>query len=184
MRQQSVAAGETAQLMLSSSAAYNVSIYRLGPSLDSMHDDVLIHSFPTQEPRVQPIHPGSYVHAAPLKSTVRMLSVRLWIRPYKTTAPSREKLWAGMVTACNLLADCAFGLLLGPDKRPGFYLAPGGERAWDRKYLHMHTRPLELGVWHHVVAVWDGQHKSIWVNGTSAGFAFCEVKWRHVHTRA
>ena len=166
---QSVAAGETVQLMFSSSLPYNLSIHRIGPNLDSMDDDVLVHSFGVQEPRVQPIHFGSYVHAAPLQSPLRMLSIRLWIRPYKTTAPARQRHWSGLVTSGNLLGACAFGLLLSPDKKVGFYLRPGSEHMWSADHLHSDTRSLEPGEWHHVAAVWDGTVKSVYVNGTRLG---------------
>ena len=167
---QSVRAGEEILFFFSSSVLYSVSIERIGGSIDSAADDETVHDFGPSEPTIQPIHPGSYVHSPPLHvEHVLQVTIELWIRPFKSTAPSREKQWTGVVTMCNFGSTCSMALLLSPDHKVGFYLAIGADQTFDSKFLHVHPQTLSLGEWHHIVGTWDGAHKQLWVDGQSSG---------------
>src|SRR5437868_2087686 len=62
--EQSVAAGETLELAVSSSVPYTISICRLGLDVDDPSGDTLLANLGEQPPVPQTIHPGSYVHIA------------------------------------------------------------------------------------------------------------------------
>ena len=58
----SVAAGETIRFHVSSTHPYRLEVCRLGLDMDSPHTDEVLHTWKVDEPVMQPIHPGSYVH--------------------------------------------------------------------------------------------------------------------------
>src|SRR5690348_7955488 len=62
--QRSLAAGETLAVRVSADVPYQMSIRRLGVRVDDRTSDEVLHSIDVAKPRVQPIHPGSYIHVA------------------------------------------------------------------------------------------------------------------------
>src|SRR5256885_4029829 len=80
----SVAAGQTISFHISSSVAYQLSVCRLGLSVDDPAGDQMLHQSREAQPNVQPIHPGSYVHVEKrLNPSLRGLTLECWIRPWK-----------------------------------------------------------------------------------------------------
>ncbi len=156
---QSVAAGDTIRFHVSSTVPHRLSIYRLGLDPESPDQDELIHAFPAAEPTPQPIHPGSYIHVEKnLSGVLTALALEIWIRPWKLAGR------AGVITQHDDSDAQEFGLFLTPDGRVSFSV--GGK-----------ANPADAAVripanrWSHVVAVWDGTHATLWINGTE------QAKW-------
>ncbi len=159
----SVAAGQTLAFHLSSDQPYRVGFYRLGQTIDDPAGDDLLQDAGEFPARVQPIHPGSYVHIPKrLTGSPRALSLECWVRPWSVAA------LAGLITQEDKESDEGFALGIGKDGYVGFFLGNGVGP--DEVEIHR-TAPgtLKRGEWHHLVATWDGQTKRIWVNGVEAG---------------
>ena len=84
--QKSVAAGEEVEFRVSSSVPYGLSIVQLGPDPENRDKDPILKTYRVEEPRTQPIHPGSYLHVAkalPVERRLSQLTLECWIRPFK-----------------------------------------------------------------------------------------------------
>lgn len=164
--QKSLAAGQTLDLRVSSSVPYDVSICRLGREIDDLASDTVLHTFASSDPTPQPIHPGSYVHidhGLPSGADLRELTLECWVRPWRPTGTQ------AIISLFNSPDACGFVLAIegGPrESRVIFYLGDGGV---ERKENHHHVAVTSARRWMHLVAVWDGKTKSIWVDGVLAG---------------
>ena len=158
----SVAAGEVVRIHLSSDAAHQASIYRLGELVENDSRDGLLHEFAPSPPSPQPIYPGSYVFVekglAPRES-FKQFSVEAWVR-----------IW-GVGRRQTVVSQfdgdaCGFAMFVEGDGRLSAYLGDGG--AHQAKWL---CRGPELGVqqWRHVIMNWDGARIALWVDGEAAG---------------
>ena len=58
---ESVSAGDEIPFCVSADRPYGFTVVRLGHDPDSPDKDEVLHRFDAIEPRVQPIHPGSYI---------------------------------------------------------------------------------------------------------------------------
>ena len=160
---QSIAAGQTISFHVSSTVPYRFTVCQLGLKVDDLAGDVVLHEFPVAQPRVQSIHPGSYVHVKKrLTQSVRALTLECWVRPWKVNAP------AGLLTQYDDDKSCGYGLILNASGGVSFYLGDGKNHrsAW------MHSageNRVKAGRWYHLVAAWDGQAKTIWIDGKEAG---------------
>ena len=157
--EQSISAGETLHLRVSSTVPYELSICRLGHDVDDPAGDEVLYTFPAAPPVRQPIHPGSFVHVAqglPADRSLAAMTLECWVRPWRLNA------WQTLLGQHNYPAACGYGLGLDGEGRVQFYLSDGGvyrpERALPGPVL-AHRQ------WHHVVGTWDGQTKSLWING-------------------
>ncbi len=155
--QKSIAAGETVQFRVSSTIPYTLTVCKLG-TVDAPETDQILRSFPLSAPRVQPIHPGSYVHVGgAFPSNVQSegkfdaLTLEVWIRPWQAARVQ------GLLTQTDDLERSGFALILDADARAGFVL--GGVRKVGG------GMPLEPRQWHHVAATWDGARATLWLNG-------------------
>lgn len=160
---QSVAAGGTIRFHVSSTAPYQVSIYRLGPIVDDPASNELIHTFEPSGPTPQPIHPGSYVYIEKrLRRPLRALTLECWVRAWDLTRLQ------GLISQEDKADARGFALGLGKDGYVGFFVGDGV--APDEAVVHR-TGPEVLAQkkWHHVVARWDGKLKEVWVDGKLAG---------------
>ncbi len=61
-RSKTVHAGEPIDIHISSDRPYHLSVCRLGPDPDSRREDTVVADLGASPARVQPIHPGSYIH--------------------------------------------------------------------------------------------------------------------------
>jgi hypothetical protein len=159
----SVRAGGTIRFHLSHDVPCAAAIHRLGHDIDSPVGDPLLHEFPEQAPRGQPIHPGSYVWIRKsLSRRLNAFTVEAWVRPWSL------KSLQGVVTQEDKESDTGFALGIGPDGYVGFFLGNGVGP--DDAVIHR-TAPgsVTRGRWHHLVAVWDGRRKSVWLDGRLAG---------------
>ena len=146
--QRSLVAGRNLNLMVSSSVQYDMAIWRVAPrqSMHSTEEDVLIHSFPPQDPIMQPIHPGSYIHAPPLSTDLHMMSVSFWIKLLKE--PSEL---SGVISQCNVGSSCPWAITVAPNRSVGFHLAPRGQaQKFSDHDLHQAHLKLLLGHWCHI----------------------------------
>lgn len=151
VERESVAAGESLRLHVSSSVPYDLSICRLGSSIDSREDDVELVAFPNCPAVPRPIHPGSYLAVeAGLEGVLEAVSVELWVRPWDCDGP------AGLVQQSGHGADADFELRL---EGGGLGFAVGDRR------LATEAGALEPGRWQHVAAVWGPDGAAIYVDG-------------------
>jgi len=177
----SVAAGDTIRFHVSSSYPYELQVCRLGPDVDGPSRDEVLHSFGRTSAALQPIHPGSYAVAEkPLdaQTPLAALTLELWIRRWRTMGQQ------AIIGQFDKPDACGFGLFVNEDGSLSFYIGDGGAFVAD----HLHTTPpdqLKMQInpeglkhfpdntpssvlsnqWHHVVAVFDGASKQIWVDG-------------------
>lgn len=156
--ERSVTAGEPVHFRVSSDAAYQLSVYRLGADPDSDRLDVKLWDAPPQPPNVQTISPGSYVHVdngLPATQALSGFSVECWVRPWRTSP------WQGLITQHTYPTACGFGLFLADD-RLQVYLGDGG--AFHGTGLR--TGPVVPALrWSHVVLTWNGQQASLYLDG-------------------
>lgn len=177
----SVPAGETIRFHVSSSYPYELQVCRLGTDVDGPSRDEILQSFGQSPPMVQPIHPGSYLvadRALESETPVKALTIEVWIRRWRTKGRQ------AILSQLDRPGACGFGLFVNEDGSLSFYLGDGAAYAAE----NMHTTPagqLKMVInpeglkhfpdntpssvlsnqWHHVVAVFDGSHKHIWVDG-------------------
>ena len=160
---ESVRPGDTIHFYLSNEFPCQSSICRLGREIDSMERDELVHQFQASAPAPQPIHPGSYVALrAKIGRSPRALSLECWVRPW-----SLERL-QGLITQEDKESDEGFALGLGPGGYVGFFLGNGDGP--DEVEIHRSPKAtVQVGQWSHLVAIWTGEEKQIWVNGVLRG---------------
>ena len=177
----SVAAGEPIRFHVSSSLPYELQICRLGTDVDSVDRDLVLHSFGPSDPRLQPIHPGSYLHVEKRidgSTDLHALTLEIWIRQRR--AIGRQAIIARVRSShfLRLCTVCERRRLLG------FYTGDGG--AFQERNLHtsapgqlkMTINPQGLKIqsdntpssvlsdeWHHVVATFGGDSEQLWVDG-------------------
>lgn len=159
----SVVAGRDVELHVSSPQRLNVEWVRLGTRIDDPSGDTVLNRSTVLDPREQPIHPGSYVHVArPIRGPLAALTLECWVRPW-----ALDRL-QGVVTQEDKESDDGFALGIGPGGYVGFFLGNG--KGPDDAVIHR-TRAgvLKRLEWHHLVAVWDGRTKSVWVDGAESG---------------
>jgi hypothetical protein len=158
--ERSVAAGETIRLRVSSAYPYELSIHQLGPEVDRPDADECLRAFPPAPPRVQPIHPGSYVHVERSLDDdppIAALALECWVRPWRLSGS-----YQGLVTQHDYPAACGVGLFIDGERRIQFYAGDGGAFRNER----MVAGPkLTQRSWHHIVGTWDGAAAALWVDG-------------------
>jgi|GEM_PF-389118 len=156
--EQSVAAGDSLNLRISSQFPYQTSIVRLGWDIDTPSKDWVIYTFPAvSNPVVQPIRPGSYVHVGnSIPSTpLSQMTLECWVRPWKDDG------WQGLISQHTFPTACGFGLFLTPGGI-AFYFGNGG--AYNGAWLKSASIALKGG-WHHVVATFSGGVATLWIDG-------------------
>ncbi len=168
--QKSIAAGEEIEFRVSSSVPYDLSVVQLGSDPENRDKDPVLQSFRVEEPRTQPIHPGSYVHVdktLPDGKPLSEFTLECWTRPFSLSG------WQGLITQHDYPDRCGVGLFLNADKI-AFLTGAGG--AFDPASLH-ETKPglIKAQRWHHLVASWDGKTKRIYIDGKlAAEFPFAK----------
>jgi hypothetical protein len=184
----SVPAGGTIRFFVSSTLPYELQICRLGKDPDGPDDDEVLQSVMVDRPAPQAIHPGSYIHiesGLPSDRGLPALSLECWVRLWDLAADQ------GVMGQWDATQGGGYALLAGRDGSVGFYLGDGGliRPEWlhrtgprilsrtetTRPAVPTPSRPagggrfVILSRWHHVVAVFDGQSKAVWVDGRRAG---------------
>ncbi len=162
--QKSIAAGEEIEFRVSSDIPYELTIVKLGKNPESRDADPVLHAFRAEEPKPQPIHPGSYVHVAdglPAERPLTSLTLECWIRPFALGG------WQGLINQHDYPEHCGIGLFIN-DGRIAFITEDGGKH--DPSSLHQ-TEPglIKVQRWHHVAGTWDGKVKRIFIDGLLAG---------------
>lgn len=159
----SVAAGELLRFHVSSDRAWRLSVCRLGSDVEGRSDDQVLHRFAPSPARVQPIHPGSYVHVdkgLPAALPLRGLTVECWVKPWRIDA--RQSL----IGQYDFPAHCGWGLFIEEGGALGFHLGDGG--AFRADALQARGR-LAARRWQHVAATWNGRVAALWIDGVQAG---------------
>jgi hypothetical protein len=161
--EKSLAAGETIHFRVSSTHPYELSIRRLGGRVDDPGSDTTLHTFAPSSATQQPIHPGSYVHVEKGLSTdapLEALTLACWVRPWRLEGRQ------GLITQDDGPERCGIALRLGDTGQLEACLGDGGAR---RDEACLSGPGLEMRVWQHVAATWDGKRLALWVNGRPAG---------------
>lgn len=160
---QSVVAGETIRFYVSSSLPYTMSVCRLGHDVNDRSADIVLHEFQASLGGIQPIHPGSYILvekglAADFK--LAGLTLECWVRPWTT---KQRQVILGQY---GYPGRCGYALAINERAEIEFYVGNGG--SFRAQNVH---RAGQVGerVWHHVVACWDGERASVWLNGEESG---------------
>lgn len=166
---------------MSSSYPYELQVCRLGPEVNGIGSDEVLHSFGHSPAAEQPIHPGSYlIVEKPLDAAIALpaLTIEVWIRRWRTTGRQ------AILTQFDEAEHCGFGLFVNEDGSLSFYLGDGGSfvdanlLTSPPDQLRMQVNPQGLknfpdntpssvlaNHWHHVVARYDGHIKQLWVDG-------------------
>jgi len=157
--EQSVAAGETIHFQISSTVPHRLGIYRLGLDPESPSQDELLHKFAESPALPQPIHPGSYVRVDKnLKGPLKALTLECWVRRWKI------KDFAGIITQYDQTGAKEFGLFVGQGGALAFCI--GDKVKLDDASQQISSKAGLSGErWRHVVAVWDGRHRIVYVDG-------------------
>ncbi len=175
---QSVVAGDSLQFHVSSTVPYQLVIEQLGPVTDisNPRQDHLLHTFPNSAALPQPIHPGSYIHVPKgLQHAFNALTVECWIRPWNLTRLQ------GILSQEDKDDERGWALGIGKGGYIGFFIGDGISP--DEAVIHRtHEGVLITREWFHVVALWDGTQKEIWVNGKLEGrWPFSQVAQPGTH---
>lgn len=160
----SVSAGEVVKFRASASVPYRLQIARLGTRVDDPTSDTVLAEF-SGAPKVQPIHPGSYMHVAnglAAGTTLKELTLECWVRPWRKDA------WAGVITQYDHPTAGSYGLFMGPNGAIAFYLGDGGYYDKIRSDISA-PDVVAPGSWYHLVATWNGREKVLKVNGNEVG---------------
>jgi hypothetical protein len=114
---------------------------------------------PASPPAPLSLPPGSFIQVAkglPAQEPLDALTVECWVRPRRLDA------WQTLIAQHNYPIACGYGLFLDNNGRLQWYLSDGNgyrpERVLDGPVL-------ALDQWQHVVGMWDGKAKSLWING-------------------
>jgi N,N-dimethylformamidase len=163
--EKSLAAGERLHLRISADVEYRLSMRRLGPRVDDRDSDEIVHRFAVAEPRVQPIHPGSYIHFAKGLDADRALdtlTLECWLRPWVL---NRRQ---GIITQLDNADGPGIGLLLTSQSELAFHC--GVDR--DSGKPCVLTSQVPAGrTWRHFVATWDGKTARLFLDGKPAAEA-------------
>lgn len=155
----SVAAGDSIGFRVSSTAYYDFKICRLGPSADDPTQDEIVHVGGHFPPRVQAIHPGSYVLIAPgldEQAATGGLSIELWLKPWGFGDPQT------VMSQFDDQTGVGFELLI--DKRGCIELRcmDGGS---DDGIFSVSSPPIKRRQWVHVVASCSNKKLTMFING-------------------
>jgi hypothetical protein len=184
----SVPAGETIRFFVSSTVAYDFQICRLGNDPDSPDGDEVLRAWSVERPVAQAVHPGSYIHidhGLPADRNLSALTLECWVRLWDLAGEQ------GLLGQFDATDAGGYAVFVRRDGSVGFYLGDGGpprpewvHRTGPRALTRTETTPaavptptrpagggraVKLGRWHHVVAVFDGRSKEVWVDGRRAG---------------
>ena len=162
--QKSIAAGSEIEFRVSSSVPYELSVVKLGSDPDNRDNDPVLATFPDNPAKVQPIHPGSYVHVSnglPTERPLNAMTLECWVRPFSLSG------WQGLITQHDYPENCGIGLLINEGKL-AFHTDSGGK--FSGSSLH-YTQPglLQTQQWQHIAATWDGKVKRVFINGNLVG---------------
>ena len=164
----SVSAGENIGIHVSSSEPYTVSLRKLGQEMGASGSDEILASMVVETAKVQPIHPGSYVHIKEglPPGPVHAMTVECWLRPWH---PER---WQTVISQMDINQGkdtLGFGLFIDP---AGHLVA-----AWGRSPMCIEQgspdllrsgQPLTTARWVHVVATFEHGRSRLWLDGRSA----------------
>jgi hypothetical protein len=148
---------------VSSSVPYRLLVCRPGSKVDDPGGDAVFHEFPLSQPKVQPIHPGSYICVKRrLTGRLDQLTLECCVRPWK--------FGRRMVLFSQLDRRAMEGFELAIDGGGMAVLALAQRKADGRGEFVFGSaeQKLRLQQWHHVVAAWDGRIAKVWINGAPA----------------
>lgn len=155
----SIAVGQTLRLHVSASVPYDLDICRLGPRFDDPAAEEVLTTFSQQPPAPHPVHPGSYIHIEKgLEGKFAKGSIEIWVRPWNLLHKGT------ILSQFDHQQSCGIALFITDRYEVVFYLGDG--HGYDKSYEHISDKnSLQAGRWHHIVAVWDGREKRLYIDG-------------------
>ncbi|MBH1964103.1 MAG: LamG domain-containing protein [Comamonadaceae bacterium] len=167
----SVEAGQEISLHVSSDRPYSVSLCRLGPDLDSPAKDEVLEQRLALEPRLQPIHPGSYVHIAKglPPGPVTQLTFESWIKVWSFSD------WQCVFSQMEQHMDASgVGLFVSPEGHLTFGCGVGLELEAAVFPARLRSPdPIHLKAWMHVAVLIGHERAEMWLDGVCV--AQCEL---------
>lgn len=169
----SYAAGDSLTAFVSSTIPCEIEVVRLGDDPDSPAQDDVLHTVKLEQPGMQEVRPGSYIHVEPGLPTrpIAALSLECWLRIWNIHEPQ------GVITQLDNASG--FGVLVFPNGTLGFFT---GECSDPVATPHRTEAKLALpgsptfnpyvtppSTWHHVTAVLRDSRKEIWLDGRRVG---------------
>lgn len=118
----------------------------------------MLHTFPLTAPRVQPIHPGSYISVEgglPHRQALEAATFEVWVQPWSF---GRRQALFGQY---DFPEACDYGLFLSEAGDVEFYVGNGKEFA---EANVLKGPRLDQREWQHLVGTWDGHTASIWID--------------------
>lgn len=171
--EKSIQRGNTLNVRVSSTNAYQISIVRLGTDPDRPAEDTEVFDFGGQtfDSQTQPIYIGSYVNIEPpLEPTgaVPSFTLECWVRLRPSSAP--RPFGRCIISQHSYPDKCGLGLFLDNLNQLVFYAGSGG--AFDATRVFQSVQQLSEGDWHHVAATFDSKAGSInvYLDGTGQSF--------------
>jgi N,N-dimethylformamidase len=155
--EKSVAAGDRIRFHVSSDVPYTLSICKPNRIGDEGSDTVL-HTFPLTSPRVQPIHPGSYIsveNGLSQRQLFEAVTFEVWVKPWSF---GRRQ---ALLSQYDFPGACGYGLFLNEAGDVEFYVGNGKDFA---ETSVLKGPSLDQREWQHVVGTWDGHTASLWIN--------------------
>jgi hypothetical protein len=157
--QESVRAGEDISFCVSADTPYEFSVARLGHDPNSPAKDEVLRTFEAIPPRVQPIHPGSYILVENgLKESPAEFTIECWLRPWAFDR------WQDVISQMTYPEKCDFAVAINPEGLLTFYLGDGGKFNNDWP-LSTDRAQLTKGQWHHIVMTKSRTDRRIWMDG-------------------
>ncbi len=159
--QRSLAAGDTLQVRVSSTAPYELQFCQLGLRVDDPAGDVILERTTQAQPKQQAIHPGSYIHVEKrldAECPLAALTIDVWVRPWRVAGPPQA-----IVSQLDLEQPGGFALWLDEQGRLRFWVGSAADRPDFAEAIQ--TSPLTANRWHHVAATFAGQTAALWLDG-------------------
>lgn len=158
-----VRAGDTIRFHISSTVPTRLSVCRLGPSVADSAGDAVLHRFPPDPARPQPIHPGSYVlvpRGLAAAHGLDALSIEYWVSPWRLDARQ------ALISQFDAPLACGFALSLTEAGALELYLGDGGVQDDVGRYA---GGQLAARTWQHVAARFDGGAVTLFIDGQAVG---------------
>ncbi|MFO0896916.1 MAG: LamG domain-containing protein, partial [Pirellulales bacterium] len=159
--QRSLAAGDTLQVRVSSTAPYELQFCQLGLRVDDPAGDAILEKITQTQPAQQAIHPGSYIHVEKRLDTDRplaALTIDVWVRPWRIAGTPQA-----IVSQLDLEQPGGFALWLDEQGRLRFWVGSAADPPDFAEAIQ--TAPLAANRWHHVAATFAGQTAALWLDG-------------------
>ena len=167
--QKSLDPGETLQLRVSATVPYEMTVRRLHTWIDKFEQMESLHQISVENPRHQPIHPGSsivFLRGLTPEEVQSGFSLECWVRPW--SLKRSQAIFAQATTQ----QPHGFGLFLDAKGKVVFKIATAGATAETSTFKILEAKEsLKKHQWYHLVATWNAGTSSLWIDGELQGMS-------------